>query len=54
MCNIYHDAASNMEGSHTMGDKGGKKDKDKGQKQKVAKEKQNAKKQQAKQQKKSP
>jgi len=51
MRRIYQDAATNIEGSHTMGDKGGKKDKDKGQKQKVTKEKQNAKKKQDKQQK---
>ena len=42
------------ERSHTMGDKGGKKDKNKGQKQKATKEKQNAKKKQDKQPSKTP
>jgi hypothetical protein len=42
------------EGSHAMGDKGGKKDKDKGQKQKAAKEGQKAQKNQDKQPKRRP
>jgi hypothetical protein len=54
MRHIYQDAATDMEGSHTMGDKGGKKDKDKGQKQKLVKEKKNTKKKQDKQQKRTP
>jgi hypothetical protein len=42
------------ERSHTMGDKGGKKDKNKSQKQKIAKQEQKVKKKQDKQEKKTP
>jgi hypothetical protein len=42
------------ERSHTMGDKGGKKDKNKAQKQKVAKQEQQTQKKQEKQQKSTP